>query len=117
MKRLASIVAILLLLLTAAPVMACVADQAQTPAQAECCRQMHGDCGAMATTGCCPSDVREQAAQTAAMALLPVLQATASGAATALVVPAGRGLAARRVAPAQHSPPRPDSAAPSILRI
>ena len=58
MRRLASFVAILLLLLTAAPVLACVTDSSMTLEERSCCRSMHGDCGEMAKTGCCRTEFR-----------------------------------------------------------
>lgn len=58
MRRLASFVAILLLLLTAAPVLACATDAGLTHEERACCRAMHGDCGEMAKTGCCRTEFR-----------------------------------------------------------
>jgi hypothetical protein len=55
-RRLASLVAILLLLITAAPVLACVTDNSMTHEERACCRSMHGDCGEMAKTGCCRTE-------------------------------------------------------------
>ena len=52
MRRAAGVVAILLLLITAAPVLACVTDSAMTPEERACCRSMHGECGEMPKTGC-----------------------------------------------------------------
>ncbi len=53
MRRLATFVALLLMLSAAAPMLACVTDQAMTPQESACCRAMHGDCGDMAKMGCC----------------------------------------------------------------
>lgn len=58
MRRLLSSVAILLLLLTAAPALACVTDASMTHEERACCRAMHGDCGHMAKMGCCRTEVR-----------------------------------------------------------
>ena len=58
MRRLSIIVALLLLLSTSAPVLACMTGTAMAPQQNACCRQMHGDCGEMARTGCCRTEVR-----------------------------------------------------------
>jgi hypothetical protein len=58
MKCLASIVALLLLLSTGAPVMACVTGTAMSHEESACCRAMHGNCGEMAKTGCCRTEVR-----------------------------------------------------------
>jgi hypothetical protein len=61
MKRLASIVAILLLISAAAPVLACMTDGAMNHEESACCRAMHGNCGEMAKTGCCRTEVRTDA--------------------------------------------------------
>ena len=56
MRRLVSSVAILLLFITAAPVLACVTDASMTREESACCRSMHGNCGDMAKTGCCRTE-------------------------------------------------------------
>lgn len=56
--RLVSFVAILLLLITAAPVLACATDSGMSREERACCRAMHGSCGEMANTGCCKVKVR-----------------------------------------------------------
>ena len=56
-RRLASLVAILLLLITAAPVLACATESGMTHEERACCRSMHGNCGEMAKTGCCKMEV------------------------------------------------------------
>jgi hypothetical protein len=58
MKRLFSIVALLLLLSTAAPVLACMTDGGMSHEENACCVAMHGNCGEMAKTGCCRTEVR-----------------------------------------------------------
>jgi hypothetical protein len=60
MRRLASIVAILLLLTAAAPVMACVAGVAMSHEESACCRAMHGQCREMTKMGCCRTEVRSE---------------------------------------------------------
>lgn len=57
-RRLLHLVAVLLLLITAAPVLACVTDASMTHEERACCRAMHGDCGEMAKTGCCRTEFR-----------------------------------------------------------
>ena len=61
MCRLVSLVAIFLLLITAAPVLACATDGGVTHEERACCRAMHGDCGEMAKTGCCRTEFRTDA--------------------------------------------------------
>src|SRR5271170_6153164 len=58
MRRLASIVALLLLLTTAAPVLACMTGNSMSLEESACCRAMHGNCGEMAKIGCCRTEVR-----------------------------------------------------------
>lgn len=73
MKRLTSLVAILVLLYAAAPVMACVVGGTVSNEQSACCRAMHDDCGPMAGTGCCRPEVRtDDQPQLAAHLLTPL---------------------------------------------
>ena len=61
MRRLTSFVAVLMLLLTAAPIMACVTEQSMTREEQACCRMMKNQCGQMempASHGCCQTDIR-----------------------------------------------------------
>ena len=58
MRRLAGIVALLLLFSGAAPVLACVTATAMSHEESACCRAMHGNCGDMAKMGCCRIEVR-----------------------------------------------------------
>ncbi|MGD0446648.1 MAG: hypothetical protein ABSA39_22160 [Edaphobacter sp.] len=58
MRRLACLIALLLLLSAAAPVLACVTGSAMNHEENACCRAMHGNCGKMAKTGCCKTEVR-----------------------------------------------------------
>src|SRR6478672_6170003 len=58
MRRLASIVALFLLLTAVAPVLACVTGSAMSREESACCRSMHGRCGDMTKMGCCRTEVR-----------------------------------------------------------
>lgn len=58
MRRFASFVAILILLLTAAPLLACMTGKAMNQEESACCRSMHGNCGDMAKMGCCKTEVK-----------------------------------------------------------
>ena len=58
MRRLASILAIFILLLTAAPLLACMTDSVMNQRESACCRTMHGKCGGMEKMGCCQTEVR-----------------------------------------------------------
>ena len=117
-RRLATFVVMLLLMTGAAPVLACVTGAAMSKTQTACCREMHGQCGEMAKTGCCgvelKSDVQPQL-MTAAVSM--DVRWVWLGAAwvpmkTGMVV-SGSGLKA----PDQHSPPGLVVARISKLRI
>jgi len=58
MRRLASLVAIFILLSTAAPLLACMAGSAMSREESACCRSMHGNCGEMTRMGCCRTETR-----------------------------------------------------------
>jgi len=59
MRRSTSIFAIFILLLTAAPLLACMTDSsAMGQKETACCRVMHGKCDGMENMGCCQTDVR-----------------------------------------------------------
>jgi hypothetical protein len=58
MRRLASIVAIFILLLTVAPLLACMTDSAMSREESACCRAMHNKCDVMEKMGCCRTEVR-----------------------------------------------------------
>jgi hypothetical protein len=58
MRRVSSIIALLLLLSIAAPAMACSTGAPMSHEENDCCRTMHGNCGEMAKTGCCRTEVR-----------------------------------------------------------
>jgi hypothetical protein len=58
MRRLVGILAIFILLLTAAPLEACMTDSAMNRQESACCRAMHGKCSGMEKMGCCQTEVR-----------------------------------------------------------
>jgi hypothetical protein len=69
MRRLASIFAIFILLLTAAPLLACMTDSVMSQEESACCRAMHGKCDGMEKMGCCRTQLRtDEHPQTAASA-------------------------------------------------
>jgi|HubBroStandDraft_1064217.scaffolds.fasta_scaffold196471_2 hypothetical protein len=57
MRRLAGIFAIFILLLTAAPLLACMTDRVMSKEESACCRAMHGKCDGMEKMGCCRTEV------------------------------------------------------------
>ena len=118
MRRLASIVAILLLLTAAAPVMACLTNVAMSHEESACCRAMLGRCGGMEKMGCCRTEVRtDETPQSAAtspaisvhwvcVAHLPTLPAPVHVVATTV-----------RLMPDEHSPPGLLATRTTVLRI
>ena len=58
MRRLFSFVAILILLSTATPLLACMTGKAMSQEESACCRSMHGHCGGMEKMGCCKTELR-----------------------------------------------------------
>jgi hypothetical protein len=58
MRRLASVFAIFILLVTAAPLLACMTDSVMSQEESACCRAMHGKCDGMEKMGCCRTEVR-----------------------------------------------------------
>ena len=61
MRRFATFVALFLLIVTAAPMLACVTGEAMTPQESACCREMHGNCGDMVKMGCCNKKIATDA--------------------------------------------------------
>jgi hypothetical protein len=64
MRRLASIAALLLVLTTLAPMLACVAGDAMTREKSACCKSMQAggasQCAQMAKMGCCRTEARTE---------------------------------------------------------
>jgi hypothetical protein len=58
MRRLAGILALLILISASGPLLACMTGSAMTQQESACCRSMHGNCGAMAAMGCCRTELR-----------------------------------------------------------
>lgn len=118
MRRLASFVAIFILLSTAAPLLACMTGKAMNKEESACCRSMHGNCGDMAKMGCCKTEVKaDQSPQLATVGpatsvhfaviawLAPMLPSV-------LTAPPSLFRS-----PDEHSPPGLLSAQVSVLRI
>lgn len=107
----------LLLLITAAPVMACVTDQQMSLSENACCKMMHGNCGEMAKTGCCRVEVKDQQPQVAANASVASFHLVAVAMVYFDLALPDIGLPARWMAPDEHLPPIPRSTAPNVLRL
>ncbi|HEX6495614.1 MAG TPA: hypothetical protein VF018_09035 [Acidobacteriaceae bacterium] len=58
MSRLASLIAIFLLLATVSPALACVTDRTMSQEESVCCRSMHNNCAHMEKQGCCRMELR-----------------------------------------------------------
>jgi hypothetical protein len=118
MRRLASIVAILLLLAVSAPLMACVAGSAMSPEESACCRAMHNQCGEMVKMGCCRTEVRtDDTPQIATTAPATDVQWVCVAQVTPLVSPSQTIAFALLQQPAEHSPPGLLTAKITVLRI
>jgi len=118
MGRLASFVAILLLLSTAAPVMACVTGSAMSHEEKACCRSMHGNCPEMAKMGCCQTKVRtDDQPQLATSAPISIVQCAV------IVWHAANQITVQSLTlfppqiPEEHSPPGLLATKITILRI
>jgi hypothetical protein len=117
-RRLISFVAVLLLLASAAPVMACVTNLAMSHAESACCRSMHGQCGEMAKQGCCQTVVHNDSPQFATeSATLAVHWTIVTQVVESLVSPVTLDNPARQMFLAEHSPPGLLIAQTTVLRI
>ena len=111
MRRLASIVAVLLLLAAAVPTMACVSVP---PAENSCCIAMHNQCDPAPTTGCCQPQLHAAPQQLPAHAFFIAPPATVPHVVPEIALAVST--TALTVA-LQHPPPGRLSATSTILRI
>lgn len=58
MRRLASFIAIFILLTAAAPLLACMTGRTMSHEESACCHSMHGNCGGMEKMDCCTTEVK-----------------------------------------------------------
>jgi hypothetical protein len=98
--------------------MACVTGSAMTEQEAACCRSMQGNCGAMATMGCCRTELRTDnhpqlatPSPSSSIQLAIVTRLTTS-LDTMQCVPSSR-----RQTPVEHAPPGLLLAKTTVLRI
>jgi hypothetical protein len=118
MRRLASVIAILLLLTTAAPVMASVTNVVMSHEESACCRAMHGQCGRMEMMGCCRNEVRtDETPQIAATFPAIHVQWVCVAHMPALSTPVHFVASAVWLMPDEHLPPGLLSAKTTVLRI
>ena len=117
MRRLISLVAVLLLLASAAPVMACVTNLAMSHEESACCRSMHGQCGEMAKQGCCQTVVHNDAPQFVTESATLAVHWTVLTLVTSLTRPVTLDNPARQMFFAEHSPPGLLIAQTTVLRI
>ena len=118
MRRSAGILAILLLLTTAAPVMACLTGVLMTHEESACCRAMHGQCGHMEKMSCCRTEVRtDQAPLIAATSPATDLHWVCVAHLSSLATPVHFVSTSVWRAPDEHSPPGLIAAKTTVLRI
>jgi hypothetical protein len=118
MNRPACFVAILLVLSTAAPVMACVTGSAMSHEEKVCCRSMHGNCPEMAKMGCCRTKVRtDDHPQLVTSAPVSIVQCAAMVSHTSNQVTVQSITLFPSRIPEEHSPPESPAANITILRI
>lgn len=117
MRRLISLVAVLLLLASAAPVMACVTNLAMSHEESACCRSMHGQCGEMAKQGCCQTVVHNDSPQLATEFASPAVHWTVLTLIHSLPMPVTLDDPTRQTLSAEHSPPGLLIAQTAVLRI
>jgi hypothetical protein len=117
MRRLDTIIALLLLLTTAAPVLACMTGSTMSHDENLCCRSMHGNCGERTKTGCCQTEVDRQHPQIAAT----VPSMDLHWAVIDWLTPASVALQPVQASflhtPVQHSPPGLLTTQTTVLRI
>jgi hypothetical protein len=118
MRRLTSIVAILLLLTAAAPVMACLTSVLMSQEESVCCRAMHGQCGHMEKMGCCRTQVRaDDTPQIAATSSPTDVQWVRVGRLLSFSTPVRFVASTVWLVPNEHSPPGLLTAKTTVLRI
>ena len=118
MRRFASIVAILLLLTAAAPVMACLTSVVMSHEESACCLAMHGQCGHMEKMGCCRTEVRtDETPQIAAPSPATDVHWVCVALLPALSNPVHFVISTLWLTPDEHSPPGLLTAKTTVLRI
>ena len=119
MRRLASLVAILLMLVMASPLLACVSQLTMTPAERACCVSMRGQCDHVAAHRCCQIHVRNDLSQIPAQkadAPQLTLAAVAPDAPSFLSIP-GPQTVSFSVQESDRPPPLLEHLATIVLRI
>ena len=118
MRRFANIVALLILLSGAAPVLTCMTGSAMSAREHDCCRFMQGNCGQMAKTGCCQTELRTNAhPQMVSAAPSMDIHWAISSWITLDAAPVQTIPASLLDAPDNHSPPGLLTAKITVLRI
>jgi hypothetical protein len=118
MHRIVGVVAILLLLTSAAPIMACLTNVVMTHEESACCRAMHGQCGHMEKMGCCQTDVRtDETPQIAATSPATDLQWVCVAFLPSFSIQVRPVASVVSHLPNDHSPPGLLTAKTTVLRI
>jgi len=117
MRRVASIVALILLLTAAAPTMACITGAAMSHEENACCRSMRGQCGEMAKQGCCRVEVHIDHSQLPAHATPLSIHWTVVAHIALFASPFPSVVSNVWRMPDEHSPPGLLSTKTTVLRI
>ena len=118
MRRLASFVAILILLLTAAPLLACMTGKTMNQEESACCRAMHGNCGDMVKMGCCKTEIKaDQSPQIASAGPATIVHFAVITWLAPLLPSVLTAPSSLFRSPDEHSPPGLLTAQISVLRI
>lgn len=117
MRRLISFAAVLLLLASAAPVMACVTNLAMNHAESACCRSMHGKCGEMVKQGCCQTVVHNNSPQAATESAILTVHWVVSIQVNSLTQSIAMAHSGRQMILSEHSPPNLLISQTTVLRI
>jgi hypothetical protein len=122
MRRLASIAALLLVLTTLAPMLACVAGDAMTREESACCKAMQAggvsQCVEMAKMGCCRTEARTETTPQLAT-ISPAIDFRPAVILSMATVDSSRSTAAAKSfqKPIEHLPPGLLTAKTAVLRI
>jgi len=122
MRRFASIAALLLVLTTLAPMLACVTRAAMTREESACCKSMQAggvsQCGQMAKMGCCRTEVRtDTTPQLASISPTIDFRPVVILALHSLGTPHPPSAIAPSQTPIEHFPPGLLTAKTAVLRI
>lgn len=118
MRRFISSVAFVVMLLMMLPTLACATTVNMSRTEQDCCRQMHGQCGEMAKTGCCQVQVRDDAQPLPSHIVhAPILPVIVAAILHSFVMKPRVLVGYRWHLPDEHSPPGLLVASTTVLRV